>query len=436
MTTPTICASARHRTAISRAEFSRPIRLALRDELLGVGARLFDYGCGRGDDLRLLDSLGIEGDGWDPTHRPTAPLRAAPIVNLGYVVNVVEDTAERDEVLRKAWTLAERVLIVSARLASEARAFAAATAYADGWLTGAGTFQRLYEQDELKRWIDATLEVTAVPAGPGVFYIFRDENARTRFLASRYRRRALVPRLSQAERLFAANQDLIQPLIEFLASRGRMPADDELPAAAQITSTFGSLKRARAAIERSTGEQFWAAVREQRSQDLLIYLALARFDVRPPFSRLPRDLQIDVKSFFSSYAEACSRADTLLFSLGNSEMVDAACRASPTGKLLPSALYVHESAVEQLSPTLRVFEGCARGYIGRVDGANIIKLNRWEPKVAYLAYPSFLDDPHPALAWSVGVNLRTFQVKFRGFETYRSPPVLHRKETFLAKDHP
>jgi len=74
-------------------------------------------------------------------------------------------------------------------------------------------------------------------------------------------------------------------------------------------------------------------------------------------------------------------------------MVDTACLMSETGKLLPGALYVHESALDSLSPTLRVFEGCARAYIGRADGANVIKLHRSEPKVSYLSYPDFETDP-------------------------------------------
>jgi len=35
-----------------------------------------------------------------------------------------------------------------------------------------------------------------------------------------------------------------------------------------------------------------------------------------------------------------------------------------------------------LPASLRVFEGCARAYIGRVEGANLIKLNRLEPRIS------------------------------------------------------
>jgi DNA phosphorothioation-associated putative methyltransferase len=97
---------------------------------------------------------------------------------------------------------------------------------------------------------------------------------------------------------------------------------------------------------------------------------------------------------------------------------------------------VHESALEHLSPVLRLFEGCARGYIGRVEGANIIKLHRHEPKVSYLSYPDFEADPHPALAHSLSVHFQTFRVKWRSYRQYRNPPILHRKESFLHSEHP
>ena len=63
-----------------------------------------------------------------------------------------------------------------------------------------------------------------------------------------------------------------------------------------------------------------------------------------------------------------------LFRAGSAEAVDEACRRSNVGKLLPTALYVHRTALEALDPLLRVYEGCARAYLGTLDGANLIKL--------------------------------------------------------------
>ena len=38
---------------------------------------------------------------------------------------------------------------------------------------------------------------------------------------------------------------------------------------------------------------------------------------------------------------------------------------------------------------LRVYEGCARAYLGEVEGANLIKLHRHSGKVSYLVDPDF-----------------------------------------------
>ena len=139
-----------------------------------------DYGCGRGDDIRTLADLGYDCVGWDPAYRPDGELRTSEVVNLGYVVNVIEDPRERVETLRAAWDLASRVLIVAARVDVQTKP-EDTEKLADGFLTVRGTFQKFYKQSELRDWIDHTLGVVSVAAGPGIFLIFRSEEDRQRF---------------------------------------------------------------------------------------------------------------------------------------------------------------------------------------------------------------------------------------------------------------
>ena len=87
-------------------------------------------------------------------------------------------------------------------------------------------------------------------------------------------------------------------------------------------------------------------------------------------------------------------------------------------------------------PYSRVYEGCARAYIGAVEDANIIKLHRDAPQVSYLSYPQFERDPHPALAASLLVPLQTFRIQHRDYSGSNNPPILHRKEAFLSDAHP
>lgn len=426
----------RARTAIGRAELSRPLKCAIGDGLIVSGTRVLDYGCGRGDDLRRLSAMGYTASGWDPVHRAEGELNPSPVVNLGYVVNVIENARERREVLHRAWELTEKLLVVSARLNLDARGLQSCLEYEDGCLTSRGTFQKFFEQQELRNWIDSTLGVQAVAAAPGVFYVFRDGAERTNFVSARYRRRGTAPRFTASAELFRTHKELLEPLMQFFSDRGRIPAEDELGGAEDINKVFGSLRRAFRVVLTVTDDRDWARIKEERRQDLMVYLALARFDGRSPYGRLPRSLQRDVKAFFGVYKRACEAGDELLFSLGNPGTVDEACKESAIGKVTPNALYVHESALSALSPPLRLYEGCASGYVGRIDGANIIKLHRDEPRVSYLSYPGFDKDPHPALGVALSVHLQTFRIRVRDYGSRRNRPILHRKELFVTPEYP
>ena len=425
----------RHLTALKRTDISRPVNCALRDGLLTQEASFFDYGCGHGDDVRRLRKRGFDCTAWDPVHLSSGERRESDVVNLGYVVNVIESPRERSETLLKAWDYAKKVMVVSARLDNELRT-GAQDPYEDGVLTGRGTFQKFFDQQELREWIDDTLDENSIAAAPGVFYVFRSKTDRESFLASRFRVRQAAPRIRRSDEIFEANREILEPLAQFLSDRGRLPDPSELEVAPLIAARIGSLRRAFGVIERVTGVEDWHRVREERAQELLIYLGLVRFSGRPKASDLPLDLKLDVKAFFGTYKRACQQADALLFSAGDPSAIGAACKQSPVGKATPPALYIHVSALGRLPPVLRVYEGCARAYVGTVEGANVIKLHREEPKISYLSYPQFEAAPHPALAHSLAVHLQTFRLRETDYSGRDNPPILHRKEEFIPEDHP
>lgn len=424
-----------HKTAISRTNFSKPIQTALVSSLIPEGGSFFDYGCGKGDDIRALKSLGYEASGWDPVHKPEAKFKKADIVNLGYVVNVIENPEERMDAVRKAFDLTNKALIVSSRLIFEIRNNNHRP-YKDGFLTSRKTFQKFYTQEELKSFIDTALKVNSVPGAPGVFFIFKDECLKSEFEANRFRRRSAFHFKLNANELFEENKSVLQPVIDFLQARGRLPDDSEVQNLKELKNKFGNVKRAFSLIGQVLKENDWAKVEAERSEDLLIYLALSKFGGRPAISKLPREVQLDIKAFFGSYKTACNQADELLFSAGNQDLISEACQKAPCGKLTHDALYIHESSLPKLSPIIRIYEGCARAYIGEVEEANIIKLHRFKPKISYLSYPNFDSNPHPGLRGALVVPLRSFDVKFYDYSESENPPILHRKEEFVPDDYP
>jgi DNA phosphorothioation-associated putative methyltransferase len=425
----------RHKTAIHRVDFSRPVKAALHDGLIGPAVTVFDYGCGHGHDIALLAAQGIPCGGWDPAFRPDAPRHPAGVVNLGFVLNVIEDVGERSDALRKAWGLSQRLLIVAAQV-KEAGRGQSQVAFGDGVVTGRGTFQKFFGQGELKAFLEAELHAEAIPAALGIFYVFRDETLQQQFIANRFRRRPAAPRKRISELRFEEHRELLEPLMAAIAELGRLPEEDEYPPAAEVVTAFGSLKRAFALVRRVTGDDEWDAIRRARTEDLLVYLALARFRKRPALGQLPRPLQRDMRFFFGTYTKACTTADDLLFRAGDAAAIDDACKRSAVGKLLPDDLYVHRSALDALEPLLRIYEGCGRAFLGKVEGANIIKIHRRSGKLSYLVYPEFESDPHPSLLRSVRFNLRTRQIDSNDYAQSANPPVLHRKESFLLPDDP
>jgi len=425
----------RHKTAIRRGDFSRPIKCALRDGLIDQSVSVFDFGCGRGEDMELLIREWVRCEGWDPVYRPAAPKELADVVNLGYVVNVVEDPAERAETLRKAWDLCRGALVVAAQVLLTGRG-KNPVEFGDGVLTGRGTFQKFFDQGELKLYLEEQLQTEAIPAGVGVFYLFKEESKRQQFLANRFHRRPVPARSRRVVPRFEDNRNLLEPFMAVLLDLGRLPAVEEFPRADVLIERFGSLKRALAFVERDTGTEEWKEAARRRREDLLVYLALSRFRKRPSIRQLPQTLQRDMRVFFGGYTKACSEADKLLFQAGRAEAIDQSCRDSKVGKLLPDALYVHRSALDALEPLLRIYEGCARAYLGEIDESNLIKLHRHSGKVSYLAYPDFETDPHPPLVRSVKLSLRTRELDCYDYTRISNPPILHRKETFLHPSHP
>jgi DNA phosphorothioation-associated putative methyltransferase len=141
METPQL-AIPRHKTAIRRADLSRPMKHALQDALIGPGVRVFDYGCGHGQDVAFLQGLGMACAGWDPVFGPDAPRSPGDVVNLGYVLNIIEDAGERAATLRQAWQLCARVLVVAAQVQVRGRG-QAQVEFGDGVLTGRGAFPKV-----------------------------------------------------------------------------------------------------------------------------------------------------------------------------------------------------------------------------------------------------------------------------------------------------
>jgi hypothetical protein len=262
----------RHKTAMTRYDLSKPVKTLLEYGMLKTGVTFFDYGCGQGSDVRGLLALGHEAEGWDPVYRPEVTKHEADIVNIGYVLNVIEDPAERLEALVDAYRHARRLLVVSG-LIQETVESGRAAQYRDGILTQRNTFQKFFNQQELQQYIEDALDSTAVPVALGVFYVFRDPADQQDFLSARSRRvidwTQISARLGLGgprtmwKALYEAHKELLDGFGKVALALGRFPAQTEFDRLLEVDEQLGSAKRAlRAYVQGGAAEGLdWEEIR-------------------------------------------------------------------------------------------------------------------------------------------------------------------------------
>lgn len=440
----------RHRTALSRYVLSAPMQSLARHGYLDGRYSLFDYGCGKGDDVRELQAHGVQAQGWDPAFAATATKSVADIVNLGYVINVIEDQAARRVALEEAYQLARKVLVVAAMLGGES-VVQKHQRYGDGVLTLRGTFQKYYLQQELRHYIERTLAAPAVAVGPGLFYVFKDPLEEQTFLAERQRNRVewqmRSPRQPPQVLEHGARQSdpVRQALLEDYWRRclelGRLPAVEEYERVEELRHRFGSVKRASEAALAEFDAALLAEARQARTTDLLVYFAMNLFGRRKPYSQMPQSLQRDVTLLFDNITSALQQAKELLFSVGNLAVIEeAAVQAAGQGKgYLDDAhhsLHVHSSLVNQLPSVLRVYVGCAAQLYGDVETADVVKVHIRSGKLSLLIYDDFEKKPIPRLVERIKIKLRTQDIDFFDYVEPYEPPPLYWKSRWLPPEHP
>jgi DNA phosphorothioation-associated putative methyltransferase len=393
----------RHRTAIVRNRLSAPMQMLVRHGFIEEGVQVFDYGCGQGDDMRALAEGGVEVAGWDPHFMPDGERREADVVNLGFVLNVIEDPQERVDAIRNAWALCRKVMAIAVMVPGH-YPIDLLKPFRDGFLTSRGTFQRFFQPRELRDFIRATLDFDPVAVAPGIVLVFRDKSVEQEFL---FRRRTYhpvsaerfrpSPRLRQATTVEPLSERL-RPILEQLWERavkfGRQPDPEEVP---DIRDALGqsnvSVARAMAWCRATFEDWQFQTGAKRRRDDLLVHFALAAFSESRTFNALPASLRRDVRHFFGSFSVAEAEARRFLLSIGADEVLGTACDAAAGMKLIhpydERKYHIATRQLEDLPAALRVFIGCAAALVGDADDASVVSMNIAKRSVAFYFSPDF-----------------------------------------------
>jgi DNA phosphorothioation-associated putative methyltransferase len=269
----------------------------------------------------------------------------------------------------------------------------------------------------------------------GIAYVFKDQEAEAQYFAARAFTRRLEYRTDLVEEF--SKSKLARRYVSLASRLGRLPLPEEFPKLDQLWEVFGSPQRvARLALRHIDYEAF-SGSQGQRREDILTYFSMMRLQglKPPPFLKLPISVQADIKEIWKTYRTALTECERYLFSLGNSEVIQKACASSPVGKHLPSHIYVHESAEDELPALLRIVIFAAKQIVGEVP-YNIAKIAVDGRTVSFLDYPNFDQNPHPTLLRSVQVYLPKTSFNIRDYSKWDNPPILHRKDTFVTKTYP
>lgn len=436
----------RHRTAIDRNQLSQPMQILARHNYFNGDYSVLDYGCGKGDDMRELEAHGIDISGFDPVHAPDGDILNSDIVNLGFVLNVIEDRAERLETLRRAWNYADKLLIVSVMIAGESliKQF---TPYKDGVITSRNTFQRYYTQSEFRSYIESSLDESAIAVGQGIFIVFKDKMEEQNFLLERqYVRRdwqQKTQRQIQA-RQPSIQKDLIDKHLELFTDfwetsleLGRIPANNEFEFSDQLRRIAGSHNKAHHALVEHFGSELFLEAQDKRKGDLLVYFALGLFGKRKPQTKMPEGLKRDIKYFYENYNDAIEQARTVLFSMGNPELIEESCKMAfeqlQSGYLDEGHSFTfHKHHLGDLPPELRIYIGCATQLYGDLDRIHLIKAHMTSGKVSLMRYDDWGKDT-PLLVERIKIKMRDQDVDFFDYGGRFEPPPLLNKNIYFRQ---
>ena len=428
----------RHRTAIKRKSLSSCMGALLDTSLISLDTEIFDFGCGRGDDIAILAHNKFENvSGWDPHYAPDNPFpQFSDYVTLSFVLNVIEEPQERREVFKKAYSMARTALVFSVLLEHQAD-LRLLKPMNDGFVSSKNTFQKYYDHAEIMALVSEQLNERAIKLAPGVYIVFKDKDLEQEYLFKR-QLGLLVDTPSQAaiDKVETYVASLVDKVRDQIMSFGRMPMLSELPN--ELTSQLSKAAVPYTRLSRLALSQVAIAelktVGEVFASEILVFLAINMFQRRVKYGSLPEKLQNDVKVHFGSLKNAEDAAEKLLFSLSDTgALVFSAVGAEKDklGRLVGNKFCFHYRNLSKLPVDLRLFAKIGERLHRPVIETEIIQLHLDTKKMSYLNVNDFDETPLPRIASREIVKFSSQEVSKFSHEERNDVRILYLKSMYM-----
>ena len=367
---PTGTAVHRHLTALSRSFLSAPVQALLRHDLIKESRSFFDYGCGKGDDIEGVRSLGISAAGWDPHFRTDGTKQPADVVNIGFVINVIENLEERIEALQGAYALTQGVLIGLRHALVHGRCERAAVW---GWLPDLPQYlpevlqpgraaelhrkrpRRAGDPGRPRRVLrlQGPLPRAAIPIRPPVRPVpSTPASSSSSHSAASHSGLHGQSRRSPRKIRHARRRPTRSGGAHW--NWGVCLKKTSTEEAAHAVQIFGSWQRAIRAATRQVDHDLLQQAASARADEIRAFFAMQAFGRRKPLRDLEPRLQRDIKAFFGSLGVAELEGRRLLHQCADVEAVKAACERAASMGLgwldADHSLQLHTSLVPRLDP--------------------------------------------------------------------------------------
>ena len=434
----------RHRTAIKRDKLSAPMKALWNLGFFDKPYSTLDYGCGHADDVSILQEKNITIKGWDPHFFPSTKVETADIVNLGYVLNVIEDISERSSVLKKAFSLANRVLSIAVMLNGQGQ-YENPKPYKDGFLTKRNTFQKYYTQAEFKEFVEEELGIEAISIAPGVFFVFTKPSYEQEFLFQKQNLRR-IPHTNlyslsklQNKLKWEEHKELVEEFWQACLQFARVPTVHEFSKYAEVEDKLGRVDKVFKYLLSINEKSVFEEARQSKKNNVLVYLALNFFEKRKSFSSLPSGLKNDIKALFGSYKKALEEGKEKLYEAGDQQLIADLCQKavdSNIGVLQRNKYLVLNKLIQELPPVLRIYIGCTSVLYSDALSADLICLYLHSTKVDLRTYDDFEAYKIPILLERVFVEFQRLKVDYVSYHDRHRTKRLFLKSKYLPKDAP